>query len=191
MPVSQVPPPPVFQLSPFHVSLPSSPGAGNRVEPPQTLAGHVVGVEEAAERVLAAGVPDDDLVLDDERRAGDVEAFHRVGDLDFPEQQARSRVEADERRVVRADEQPMAEDRDAAVDHVGLARVADFLRPGEPPDLPSGPRIHRRHGARIAAARAVHHAVDDERRALAHRVARHRRRPRGAKPAPRWPCRSA
>ena len=69
-----------------------------------------------------------------------------------------------------------------AVDHVRFARVADLLRTGEPPDLTSGTRVHRGHRARTAAARAVHDAVNDERRALAHRVAWNRRRPRGAKP---------
>ena len=154
----------------------------NRVESPQPLPGHVVGVEETAERVFAAGVADDDLVLHDERRAGDVEAFHRVGDLDLPDGQTRPRIEADQRRIVGADEQPMAENRDAAVDHVGLAGIADFLLTGVPPDLPPGARVHRGHRAGVAAARRIHHAVDDQRRALAGAVARHRRRPRGAQP---------
>ena len=156
--------------------------AGNRVEPPQPLAGHIVGVQESAQGVFAAGVPDDDLVLHDERRARDVEAFHRVRDLDLPDGQTGPRVEADERGVVGADEQPMPEDRDAAVHHVGLPGIADLLLTRVSPDLPPGPRVHRGDRSRVAAARRIHHAVDDERRALAGAVAGHRRRPRGSKP---------
>ena len=83
---------------------------------------------------------------------------------------------------LRADEQPMPEDRDAAVHHVGLPGIADLLLTRVSPDLPPGAGVHRGDRSRVAAARRIHHAVDDERRALAGAVAGHRRRPRGSKP---------
>src|SRR6185436_18561910 len=52
--------------------------AGDRVEAPRPFSRlGVVGVDETANAVLAAGHADDDLVLHDERRAGDFLA--RVG----------------------------------------------------------------------------------------------------------------
>ena len=113
-------------------------GTGNRREAPQARAGRrIVGVDEAADPELAAGDAGDDLVLHRQRRAGDAEALHRIGDLHFPEQRTGPGVERQERRVERADEDPVAEHRDAAVERVDLVRVADLLRPLIAPDLPS------------------------------------------------------
>ena len=183
MPVSQVPPPPVFQLSPFHVSLPGLARLRNRAEPPQALATDVVGFEESAQRVLATGYADEQLVLHDERRARDVEPFHRVGDLHLPERQARPRIETDERGIVGPHEQPMAKDGDAAVDAVRLVRVADLLLPRPSPDLTAAARIDGRDRAGIAPSGRIHHAVHDERRALEDRVPGDWHRPFGSQPA--------
>jgi hypothetical protein len=78
---------------------------GNRREAPQARAGRrIVGVDEAANPELPAGDAGDDLVLHRQRRAGDAESLHRIGDLHFPEQRTGPRVERQERRVQRAHE---------------------------------------------------------------------------------------
>src|SRR5687767_5294584 len=64
--------------------------AGDRPEAPELLAGlGVVGVEEAADAVLAAGDADDDLVPDGQRRARRRVAVARVRHLRLPAQRAR------------------------------------------------------------------------------------------------------
>src|SRR4029077_8777184 len=103
----------------------------------------VVGIEEPARAELAAGDPDEDLVLHDERRTRDAVAEHRVGDLDLPERRSGARVERDQCRVERADVQPVAEDGHAAIERVDLVGILDFLRARVSPDLPSGPRVER------------------------------------------------
>ena len=91
--------------------------SGHGVESPEAFAGgRVVGVDESAGAEFAAADADDDLVLHHERRARQAVADHRVGDLRLPQRRAGPRVERDERGVERADEQPVVEDRHAAVE---------------------------------------------------------------------------
>ena len=138
---------------------------GNRVEAPAALAGGgIVRVEMPSRRVLAAGHPGDDHVLQHERRARDARAFHRVDDLLLPQRLTGPRVDGDEPSVERADEDAIAEDGDAARKRIDLVRVHDFLLAGPAPDLPARSRVDRGHRRRIAAAGRVHHAVDDDRR---------------------------
>src|SRR5262249_23165741 len=77
----------------------------NRRAPPRALAGFgVVSVEESADAVLAAGHPDDDLVLHRERRAREAEALVGVGGRDVPTDASRPRIESDDVSVERAHE---------------------------------------------------------------------------------------
>ena len=158
-------------------------GPGNRRKTPEPRAGRrIVRVDEAADPELAAGDAGDDLVLERQRRAGDAESLHRIRHLDFPEQRAGAGVQRQERRVQRADEQAVAEDRHAAVERVDLVRVADLLRALIAPDLAPGRGVQRDDDARRPAR--IHDAVDHERRRFEHRAARQLPRPR----ARSWPA---
>ena len=86
-------------------------------EAPRALAGlRVVGIEESANAAFGAGDADDDLVLDRERRAGRGVVQPGIGERLLPQHAARSRVERDELRIQRRQEQRGAEDREAAID---------------------------------------------------------------------------
>ena len=80
-------PPPVFQalfLS-FQVSEPGSPGAGIDVFAPCDLAGRAVERRDpVAHAAVAAGGADDDLVLDGERRGGELHVDLAVGHVGVP-----------------------------------------------------------------------------------------------------------
>src|SRR5262249_1909517 len=122
------------------VAILTRPGYG--IKPPQLFArGSVVRIQESARAEFAAGDPDEHLVFHVQRRAGDAVTKHRVGDLRFPERQTGSRVQRDERRVERADEQPLSKHSDAAVEWIDLVRVLDLLLPRVSPDLTPGPRV--------------------------------------------------
>ena len=89
----------------------------NREEPPGALAGiRVVGVDEAAASVLAAGRADDHLVLDDQRRDRRGIALLEVLHHHVPHDVAGLHVEGEEVRVERGHEQLVAENAEAAVD---------------------------------------------------------------------------
>ena len=157
--------------------------SGHGVEAPETFAARrVVGVDESADRVFAAAHAHDDLVLHHERRARQLVALHRVGHLHLPQHRAAPRVERDEHGVERADEQPVVEDRHAAVEAVVLVRVLHRLLARVAPDLAAGLRVERRHGERIAAARHVHDPVHHDRCRLEDRIAGNRRGPLGLQP---------
>ena len=136
---------------------------------------------KSANPELAAGDAGDDLVLHRQRRAGDAEPC--IGSATCTSQSSAPvrGVERQERRVQRADEHPIAEHRDAAVERIDLVRVADLLRPLIAPDLPAGGGVERDDRPRPAAG--VHDAVDDERHRLEHRTARQLTRPRRLQPA--------
>ena len=89
----------------------------------------------------------------------------------FPQRLTGSRIDRDQRAVERADEDAVAENRDAAGKRIDFVRVDDLLLPRPPPDLPARSRVNRGDGRRVAAAGRVHHAVDDERRRFEHGVA--------------------
>src|SRR5262249_40808605 len=121
---------------------------------------------ETAHAHFAAAVTDDDLAVDDARRAGDRVALRRIGRLHAPRGLAGLHVERDQASVERADEDLVAPHADTAI-HDVAARVhrlrADHLRI-EAPFLFAGARVERVHLA--PCRRHVHRAVDDDRRRL-------------------------
>ena len=75
----------------------------------------VVGVEESARRIIAAGHPGDDLVAGHQGRGGDADVVVHLAHLDVPADAAIARVEGHQVRIERAQVQRAAEDGDAAV----------------------------------------------------------------------------
>ena len=113
-------------------------------ETPGALAGlRVVRIEESANAAFGAGDADDDLVLDRERRAGRRVVEPGIGERLLPQHAAGTRVERDELRIQRRQEQRGAEDREAAIDlaaaGVDPARHPMFVGP----ERPSGFRVER------------------------------------------------
>ena len=136
--------PPVFHESPAHVSLPGSPGPGIGVEAPRALAGlRVVGVDEAANAVLAAGDADDHLVLDDQRRDRRGVADLVVLERRVPDDGAGLHVEREQVRVERGHEQLVAEHAEAAVDEAAAGGQVRRQLAAVAPDLAAGPRVDR------------------------------------------------
>ena len=152
-------------------------GPRNRVEAPQVLSGDIVHIEKSTQRVLAAGMTHDDLVLDDERRAGDVEARPWLS-ATWTSQRS-SPVRASIHRSAasfRANKKAITEDRHAAIDDVGLARLR-FLGAAQNRQIARPVRAQSPSPFGAAAARAVHDAVDHERHNSRSRFARYRSRP--------------
>ena len=140
---------------------------GNRPEPPRTLAGlHVVRIEEAADRELAAGDADDDLVLDDERRAGAGVAGLVIGHLHVPDHLAGLHIERHEVGIERGHEEPVAVDSEAAIHEAAadLHRVGRRQHLAVLPDLTAGLGVDRPRV--VERARHVDDPVDDDRRRL-------------------------
>src|SRR5262249_17665735 len=109
--------------------VPELAGCWNGVRPPQALAGlGVVGVDETANAILAAGDSGDDFVLERQWGGGDAVALHGVSDLRLPNQRAAAGVERHQCRIERSEVDPVSEDGDTAVDPVALVRVHDLLR---------------------------------------------------------------
>ena len=104
--MSQVGPPPVFQLSSLgQVSLPGSPGAGNRVGLPFERAGlGVEGLQIAAHAIFAAGDADDHVVPDHERRRVRGDAVLPLVDRRLPGDLAVGGVERHELGIEPGDE---------------------------------------------------------------------------------------
>ena len=140
-------------------------GPRDRVEAPGLGARR--GVErgdEPADAVFAARRPDDDLVLDDERRERERIAERRIDDGLVPDRPAAFRVERDQMAVDRAHEQRVAENRHAAV-HAAAADARQRRNGGGvDPEHPSRAGVERHDVVRREDG--VHHAVDDERRGL-------------------------
>ena len=140
-------------------------GTGDGVEPPLLLAGlRIVGGDEAADAVLAAGHADDHLVLDDERRQRQRVAGAGVGDAGLPDGPAADRVDRDELGVDGAHEQRVAQNRHAAVDAPAagarLGRRGVLVAPEDAAEL----RVEGQHG--VGRLGDVHDAVHHERRRL-------------------------
>src|SRR5580692_2143939 len=89
---------------------------GNIVEAPRFLAGvYVVGRQEPADAVLAAGRPNDHLVFHHQWGMCDGIAGFRVGHLGIPQQLPVFGVDGYDVRVDGSHEQRVAENREAAV----------------------------------------------------------------------------
>src|SRR5262249_3917200 len=132
----------------------------NSVPTPQPASGRgIVRIEESARAKLAASNANEDLVLHNQRRAGDAVTEHRIGNLHLPQWTGRSGVERDERSVERADEEAVAEHRDTAVERIDLVRILDLLRSRVPPNLAPIPRVERHHHTGLCR---VHDAVDND-----------------------------
>ena len=97
------------------------------------------------------------MVADEERRVRGPVAFLRVGDLDVPFHLAVSRVERDQMRVGRGEEDRVLVDRDAPMADVeaGVVRIAVV------PHLARRSRVDR---PELIGRADVEHAVDDDRR---------------------------
>ncbi len=139
--------------------------AGDGIEAPQLLAGRrLIRGDIAAHAHLAAAVADDDLALDDARRARDGVTLGGIGGLYRPHRLARVAIECDEPPVERAQIDIVAPRCDTAIHDVaaGIDRlVARDLRI-EAPFLLAGPCID---GEGLAPCRGeIHRAVDHERR---------------------------
>ena len=132
-------------------------GRRHRVVPPDALAGlDVVGVEEAANAVLAAARSDDREVLDDERRRRRGEALGVRHDLGVPEDLSAAPVERDQVRVERRHQDLVAGDRDAPIHRAAAgAQIRRLLVVVAPEDL-AGARVEREQP--VVARGHVHHA---------------------------------
>ena len=124
----------------------------------------VVGVDHAADAVLAPGHAGEDLVSDDERRGRLAVARRRFLHLGLPQDAAGAGVERHQVRVQGAHDHPVALHRHPAVvaaatdDHLVRQRVL-VAPPG-----PAGGRVER--DDRAGRFGDVHHAVDHQRRRL-------------------------
>ena len=163
--MTQVEPPPVFQLSPAQESLPGSPGTGDGVEAPGALAGlRIVRIDEAADAGLAAAGSDQHFAANGERRERQAVAELVVLDLGGPTFDAALQVERDEVAVQGRDEELVVEDGGPAVDMTEADRLVVLgQRPAPLPELAAGADIERR---RRVGRGHIHHAVDDDGRDL-------------------------
>ncbi|MEA3220967.1 MAG: hypothetical protein OZX49_02082 [Immundisolibacter sp.] len=141
--------------------------AGHGPEAPHHLAGGgVVGGHVAAHAVLGAAVADDDLVLDDARRAGDGVRLAAVDGQGFPHQPAGGGVECNQPAVDGADVDASLPYRRAAVHdvaagvHTPRARHLGVIGPY----LFAGGSVDGVHAAPVAGG--VDDAVDDDGRGL-------------------------
>src|SRR5262249_710957 len=141
------------------------PFAGDGVEAPRARAGlRVVRIDEAADAVLAAGHADDDLVLHDERRAGEAVALVGLCGRGVPSYPPGLRVERDDVGVERSHEEPIAQSREAAV--LRTAAERHFLRQGSLV-MPQGPpRAYIDRICVVLRRRQIHDAVDHDGRGL-------------------------
>jgi hypothetical protein len=145
--------------------------AGHCVEAPEHLAVRgVVRRDIAAHAHFAAAVADDHFAGDDARCAGDGVAFGWIGGLHRPRRLAGHAIERDQTTIERADEDPIAPGRDAAIDHVatGVDGFAAFHLGIETPQFAPAASVERKY---FAPRRShIHRAVDhDGRRFLAAR----------------------
>src|SRR6185503_19236515 len=119
-------------------------GPRNGVEAPRALPGlRVVGVDEAADAVLAAGDADNHLVLDDERRDGGRVPLREVFERRVPDDRAGLHVERQQVRVERRHEEAIAEDAESPVDEAAARGEAAGRRQLAlvTPDFPPGARV--------------------------------------------------
>ena len=138
---------------------------GNGVEAPDELAIlGVIGLDEAADAILAAVGADQDFAVDGGRRHRLAIALLGIADLFLPDDGAGLGVERDELRVERADIHLVVIDRDAAVVRTAAeGRHRTELRLVVP-NLLAGLGVERVH---VAIRRGdVHDAVNNDRRSL-------------------------
>ena len=129
--------------------------------PAQFAGGDVVGVEEAAHAVFAAGDADDGHVLDDHRHGRGAEAVGVVGERGLPEHLAGQAVEGDHLGVQRCHEDGVAGDGDAAVDDAAAeAEVVGQLVVVAPIEFAGG-GVEREQA--VVRRTDVHDAVVDRR----------------------------
>ena len=138
-------------------------GIGHGPEAPRFLAGRrVVGGDESAHPLVAAGRAGDDQIAHHQRRGRAVVVLAPIRHLGVPQQLAVEAVDGDHVRVIGEQEQTVAGDRDAAIDPAG--GVADqSLGAGTlvMPHLAAAAGIERVHFIR---ARDIHDPVDHNRR---------------------------
>src|SRR5262245_56621302 len=90
--------------------------AWDSVEPPCAFSGSgIVGVQEAANAVLAAGDADDYFIFDGQRRSSHAVSLRVVRDFDIPDDGAGLAVQRYQARVDCSHEKPVADHRQAAV----------------------------------------------------------------------------
>ncbi len=146
--------------------------AGNGVEAPGALASYdVIGVEKAADAVLASGYAYDQLVLDDQRGHRDAVTFHGVCDLCFPEGPPGAGIEGDEGCVEGSEEDAIAKDGDAAIVAIALKGVDLLLRTLILPDLHTGAGVECKDLP--GHSRCVHDSIDDDWSGFENRIAWH------------------
>ena len=141
------------------------PRSGNGVEAPGPLAGfRVVGVDEAANAVLASRHADDHFVLDDERGDGRGVALLVVLHRRRPRRPAGLHVERDEMRVERRHEQAIAEHAESLVDETAARRQRAGRRQlaAVAPNLAARARVDRPR--QVQRAGHVQHVVAQQRR---------------------------
>ena len=140
-------------------------------EAPDLLPGRlIVRRDETAHAFVAAGHTGHHEVANHERRPGGAVVLAPVRHLRVPEQRAGHSIERDHVRVVGHHEHAISRHRCPAIDAAtGVADRPLRPRPLVVPDLPPGPGIER---ITLVAARDVHHAFDDHRRALQPRSVR-------------------
>ena len=139
----------------------------DRVELPGLLTGgRHERVDLALDRELAGRLSENDLVLHDQRGAGEVAAaLLRVEDLLLPRHLSGLLVERDHAPVEAAEEDLAVPDTDAAVVGLEEQRVHHGIELGiVVPDLLARRRVEREYA--VVGGDVVHDAVDDDRRRL-------------------------
>ncbi len=138
-------------------------GLRDGIEFPDLLSGaDVERGDPAIDAVFVRRRPEDDLVLDDERRDIELKALLPVDERPVPDRLAGLRVDRNQMPVVRGPEQAIPGDREALDDHQVRIRLGGHAV-SEGPEAPPGGRVERHD---LAVLHGVEHAVHDERRGL-------------------------
>ena len=138
-------------------------GLRDGIEFPDLLSGaDVERGDPAIDAVFVRRRPEDDFVLDDERRDIELKALLPVDERPVPDRLAGLRVDRNQVPVVRGPEQAIPGDREALHDHQVRIRLGGHAV-SEGPEAPPGGRVERHD---LAVLDGVEHAVHDERRGL-------------------------
>ena len=143
----------------------SPPPPGHGPEPPEPLTRErVIGIEEAANAILAAGNAHNDFVLQRERCDGHRIAELIVGDLDVPTHTAGPGVERHQVRIDGTEKDLVIEQRHPTVYLSTAGHNALRERPSVAPNGSSGPKVERRRVRRRFGD--VHDPIHHQRRHL-------------------------